>query len=592
MASQPDEVTTKTEPWDGARGPIKQVYKDVMKQYNKGNPKVWGEGKNQDYIADQSNATVDAQKEIRKIAGQDPKYIDNARQAIGQISAGNAFGEKDDNVLRQMMNGVDIGNDPSANKIDKISDGAWNNSDPGKQTVNQAQNFTMAGQNKTENLYCQLGDLANNTNAATGQAANLNQYQNAGMNLQQQQAQQLSNASNPAMAYLQQTASGANVMGDPTLTARMQASDEEIFNNYNNIIKPQQNSQASLAGRTGSGAAQMIANQGTTQAMTAAANARNNMMSDVYKTGTANQMNAANQIGNMYNSDVSNAMQANNNLAGTSNSQQNTRISGINTYGDLNNANQANSLAAMQQQLATAGQMGDMSLAQSQQRLAAANANNAQYNADRGYQMQALGMQQDQYNQGIQNQLANNASMMNAANSFSQNQNADAQTRLQASGMAGDQRALDYYDAQQLAGVGSQMDARKTAELQARMAEFDAKQNKGMNNASNVLSLLQGGGYNNTTQPVQNNTTGQVLGGLTSLLGLFAMSDENTKIVFEYVGESVTGLPLYRWAYKQKPEKVFVGPMAQDVEKWKPEAVIEIDGVKLIDVGVTLEGAI
>jgi hypothetical protein len=44
------------------------------------------------------------------------------------------------------------------------------------------------------------------------------------------------------------------------------------------------------------------------------------------------------------------------------------------------------------------------------------------------------------------------------------------------------------------------------------------------------------------------------------------------------------GLPLYTYRYKGKPD-LHMGVMAQDVEKVKPEAVVEINGIKHVNYG-------
>ena len=66
--------------------------------------------------------------------------------------------------------------------------------------------------------------------------------------------------------------------------------------------------------------------------------------------------------------------------------------------------------------------------------------------------------------------------------------------------------------------------------------------------------------------------------------GAIAASDRRVKTDIVRIGAMDNGLPLYSFRYKGKPE-FYMGVMAQDVEKVKPEAVIEINGVKHVNYG-------
>jgi hypothetical protein len=49
------------------------------------------------------------------------------------------------------------------------------------------------------------------------------------------------------------------------------------------------------------------------------------------------------------------------------------------------------------------------------------------------------------------------------------------------------------------------------------------------------------------------------------------------------VGETSEGIPLWLFSYKAAPGVNFVSPTAQDVEAMYPDAVVELGGVKHID---------
>jgi len=94
----------------------------------------------------------------------------------------------------------------------------------------------------------------------------------------------------------------------------------------------------------------------------------------------------------------------------------------------------------------------------------------------------------------------------------------------------------------------------------------------------------------------QNATTGGLFGlGGTALaagakygLPLLMGSDIRMKENVRRVGYTDDGQPLYFYTYKSDPNTPHVGLMAQDVEKIRPDAVVEIDGMKYVDYGKAL----
>lgn len=95
--------------------------------------------------------------------------------------------------------------------------------------------------------------------------------------------------------------------------------------------------------------------------------------------------------------------------------------------------------------------------------------------------------------------------------------------------------------------------------------------------------------------------TGSLLGGLgagaaggasalTSMLPFLALSDERAKEDVQEIGELYDGSPVYSFRYIGDP-KVHVGLMAQDVERRRPDAVVEVGGLKMVDYGKATEAA-
>lgn len=80
-----------------------------------------------------------------------------------------------------------------------------------------------------------------------------------------------------------------------------------------------------------------------------------------------------------------------------------------------------------------------------------------------------------------------------------------------------------------------------------------------------------------------------IMEGRTTLMKAAAMGagvaacDIRFKTDIKQVGLLDNGLPVYTFRYKYDKSKVHMNVMAQDVEKIKPEAVIEIDGFKYVD---------
>lgn len=499
--------------------------------------------------------------------------------------------------------------------------------------------YTNPGVAATQNAMKAIN--TNYTNPATAQAANYGNFTNAATGLQTQQAKELASGNNPAMDYLRKTASGADIGNNPYLDKMVANQQSKIADQLKNITNPATDSQAASLGRMGSSAFATQRNNNEAAAATAMSQVATDMYGNQYNTDKDRQMSAAGQYGNFYNSDQNLQMQANANLANTSNSQQQNRMQGTQLYGDLNNAQQGLRNDAINMSMQGANQLGNQSLSQqdmnnqldnmrlsaanqlgnqsatqqglrndqtglmlnannqwsnqantqNQQRLNAAGMANDQYQFDKNYQMQGLGMQNDIYQQGIANQFQNNNQRLVAANSQFANQNAQANTQLGAAGMAGDMYGLNFLPSQYLAQVGAQKDQRAQDVLNADIQRHDFQQNQPLSNIANMINLANGGNYSNTTTPVYNNTGGQVLGGLTSLLGMLAMCDERTKIVFECVGKFPNGIPMYRFAYKNNPDEVFIGPLAHEVEAVLPNAVIEIDGIKHIITDTFMEAA-
>lgn len=83
----------------------------------------------------------------------------------------------------------------------------------------------------------------------------------------------------------------------------------------------------------------------------------------------------------------------------------------------------------------------------------------------------------------------------------------------------------------------------------------------------------------------QNALTQNILGGLFGLGGAMIMSDRRTKTDIKPAGV-VEGRKVYSYRYKGEPEGAkHIGVMAQEVERDRPDAVVEMGGVKHVNYG-------
>jgi hypothetical protein len=154
---------------------------------------------------------------------------------------------------------------------------------------------------------------------------------------------------------------------------------------------------------------------------------------------------------------------------------------------------------------------------------------------------------------------------------------------------------------------GAVPQATQQTELTGRYQDFLNQINQGNTRLADLIGL--GTGRTQETQSVASGgSTGIVPGlisglgtanaagntGIGSLLTLLAsssfLSDKRAKSEVEQVGE-VDGFPLYRYVYKDDPDKVVnIGLMAQDVEKRKPHAVGRTpEGLKTVNYAAALE---
>lgn len=139
-------------------------------------------------------------------------------------------------------------------------------------------------------------------------------------------------------------------------------------------------------------------------------------------------------------------------------------------------------------------------------------------------------------------------------------------------------------------GFANDEQMRQLRALQALAQGGQQQQQLAQSNVDTPFTMLQRligatPSLNNTGKTTTTETSGgnplQAILGLGSLF----LSDENEKKDIKKLGnDPQTGLPLYSYNYKDDPKSApkRVGPMAQDIEKANPGAVMKVGGKKVV----------
>jgi hypothetical protein len=137
-------------------------------------------------------------------------------------------------------------------------------------------------------------------------------------------------------------------------------------------------------------------------------------------------------------------------------------------------------------------------------------------------------------------------------------------------------------------------------DLTNQQQQYTAATNDPFAALNNYMGVIGTNNWGQNTTGTSNTTSTpsawDVISGLMSSAGSAAMgakalgiSDRRVKDDIVRIGTADNGLPLYRFRYIGDPERrINFGLMAQDVEAFRPEAVFEIDGIKVVDYGKAL----
>ena len=246
---------------------------------------------------------------------------------------------------------------------------------------------------------------------------------------------------------------------------------------------------------------------------------------------------------------------------------------------------------ALQQQ--AAGTLGGQALqgAGLQQSAAGTLGNQALQGA--GLQQQAAGTLG---NQLIQGGALQNAVLQNLGSTYGQG----VQQQLGALSLAPQMQQMPYTDLSQLYSGGATQQALQQASINDAIQRWNYQQQLPYTILNQYLGQVTGnyGGTSQLNQPILNNPTANVLGGLGSLasiggslfgpLGMFG-SDRRIKKDIRVIGMIPNGLPVYAFKYVGA-DTTNIGLMADEVEAVHPEAVVVGPlGIKMVDYALAVQ---
>lgn len=208
-----------------------------------------------------------------------------------------------------------------------------------------------------------------------------------------------------------------------------------------------------------------------------------------------------------------------------------------------------------------------------------------------------------------QNELGLGRSLDNLATSiYGGNYQNERGNQMTAAGQSAGLNSAQYINPAATLAAGNQQQTQKQNVDTSRMAAYNYNRDQPTNALAGYRSLVDGtfgqSGTTTTAQPIYSNPTSTGLGSLfglaslatpgaggTSALGnIFGKSDRRLKTDIRAVGKSFDGQTFYLYRFLGEMEW-HVGLMAQEVEKIRPDAVAEIDGVLHVNYVKALEAA-
>lgn len=193
-----------------------------------------------------------------------------------------------------------------------------------------------------------------------------------------------------------------------------------------------------------------------------------------------------------------------------------------------------------------------------------------------------------QFDKGLQlaeqNSQSNNNLILDALKSSASAGGNAIGTGVNAIGSGIDQMK-GLFDIANAGGAGQQASNQAAIDNSKGMSEYSNDQMwKNLQNMFGIVGSNNWGGTKTGTESSTPSTWSTIGSGIGMLGSLMSLSDRRAKTDITQVGHIPNGLPFYTFRYIKDPEgELQYGLMAQDVEKVKPDAVIEIGGLKHVD---------
>lgn len=364
MGGTPKETKTTVEPWKGAKPYLEDVYSQYNQALQNGQPQYY-QGNT---IADQSQATKDAQQQALNAANaaNSNGYLNNAATVTNNIATNGGANQQAQNTLSQLQNGINVGTDPTLGNLQGLLNSQANGSAPGTATYNAIQNGTNPGLGAAQSVYGQ------------------------------------SQTANPTTSYLQNMAQGGEIGNNAYLDQSVANATQSIADQLGKVQLPGLASQAAQMGRSGSGAFASLINDANSTAANQMSKVATDMYANQYNADKQNQLNANSQLSNNWNNDFGNALNAAQNLGNSYAQNANTQMQAANAN-DTNYQNQFQNLLSGLGQYSSQWNQGVQNQFQNAGLKAdAANAANSASNANAQNQLAAAGQAGNAYQNTLQ----------------------------------------------------------------------------------------------------------------------------------------------------------------------------------------------
>lgn len=294
------KTETKVEPWDGAKPYLLEQYAAFDKALKAGQPQYF-QGST---IADQSDATKGAMAGMLNYANNNNAnaLLNNAQTATNNVMQNGGQNYQSNNVISQLMQGLNLGSDPTSQRLNNLLSQTANNNGAGNAAITGVMNGSNPGLSATQNAM----------NGMSG--------------------------GNPTSQNLAGMASGSMVGSNPYLSQMVSNQQDTIAEKLKTTTLPGLQSQAAALGRSGSGAFANLVNNANTTAANEMSKVATDMFANQYNQDVGQMMNANNLLSQNYNNQNSQNLTAAGQLGQQYLAQNDQRLNAGTALNSSNNA--------------------------------------------------------------------------------------------------------------------------------------------------------------------------------------------------------------------------------------------------------------